>query len=441
MNIDFNKYKIPDKENIVVGVSAGPDSMALLNYLIKNSNYNIICAHVNHNVRRASKKEEKYLQDFCNKRNITFEVVHLNNYTENNFEAEARKKRYNFYEKILNKYNSKYLFLAHHGDDLIETVLMKITRGSNIEGYAGIKEISFYKNKFYIIRPFLVYDKMAITNYLNTENIKYYIDKSNKNLKYTRNRYRKKIVPLLKKEDVNIHIKFLKFSKTLLEYDSYVKEETKKTLNKIYKDNVLDLIQFNEQSEFMKKNILYAILNNLYDNNSNIVSNRHIENILDIITSSKKNVVLNLPYNVIGKKEYNKFIFGKEIERKKEYQLKKEFNKIYSTKNFIIKEIDNTNDDGNDICRLNSSEIKFPIYIRNRKNGDYIKLKGINGTKKIKEIFIEKKIPLDEREEIPLLVDNDDNILWIPNLKKSKFVKKKEEKYDIILRYYEREEK
>ena len=186
MNIDFNKYKIPDKENIVVGVSAGPDSMALLNYLIKNSNYNIICAHVNHNVRRASKKEEKYLQDFCNKRNITFEVVHLNNYTENNFEAEARKKRYNFYEKILNKYNSKYLFLAHHGDDLIETVLMKITRGSNIEGYAGIKEISFYKNKFYIIRPFLLYDKMAIINYLNTENIKYYIDKSNKNLKYTR---------------------------------------------------------------------------------------------------------------------------------------------------------------------------------------------------------------------------------------------------------------
>ena len=441
MNINLKVYNIPDKETIVVGVSAGPDSMALLHYLIKNSNFNIICAHVNHNVRKESKYEELYLQKFCKENNITFEVIHLDNYTENNFEAEARRKRYNFYEKILNKYNSKYLFLAHHGDDLIETVLMKIARGSNLEGYAGIKEISFYKNKFYIIRPLIIYDKNTIIKYLKENKIKYYIDKSNKSSKYTRNRYRKKILPMLKKEDNNIHIKFLKYSKILLEYDSYIKEETKKILENIYSKGILDINLFKLQHEFIQRNILFSILNDLYNNNSDIVSNKHVNNIINLINSPKRNATLNMPQNVIIKKEYNKLIFNKvkTVNIKENYKI--EFNKEFNSNDFCITEITESSEDGNNICRLNSEEIYLPLYIRNKKNGDYIEVRGLNGSKKIKEIFIEKKIPLDRRHTYPILVDAKDNILWLPNLKKSKFIKKKNEKYDIILRYYEREEK
>ena len=441
MNINLKVYNIPNKETIVVGVSAGPDSMALLHYLIKNSNFNIICAHVNHNVRKESKYEELYLQKFCKENNITFEVIHLDNYTENNFEAEARRKRYNFYEKILNKYNSKYLFLAHHGDDLIETVLMKIARGSNLEGYAGIKEISFYKNKFYIIRPLIIYDKNTIIKYLKENKIKYYIDKSNKSSKYTRNRYRKKILPMLKKEDNNIHIKFLKYSKILLEYDSYIKKETKKILENIYSKGILDINLFKLQHEFIQRNILFSILNDLYNNNSDIVSNKHVNNIINLINSPKRNATLNMPQNVIIKKEYNKLIFNKvkTINIKESYKI--EFNKEFNSNDFCITEITESSEDGNNICRLNSEEIYLPLYIRNKKNGDYIEVRGLNGSKKIKEIFIEKKIPLDRRHTYPILVDAKDNILWLPNLKKSKFIKKKNEKYDIILRYYEREEK
>ena len=441
MNINLKVYNIPDKETIVVGVSAGPDSMALLHYLIKNSNFNIICAHVNHNVRKESKYEELYLQKFCKENNITFEVINLDNYTENNFEAEARRKRYNFYEKILNKYNSKYLFLAHHGDDLIETVLMKIARGSNLEGYAGIKEISFYKNKFYIIRPLIIYDKNTIIKYLKENKIKYYIDKSNKSSKYTRNRYRKKILPMLKKEDNNIHIKFLKYSKILLEYDSYIKKETKKILENIYSKGILDINLFKLQHEFIQRNILFSILNDLYNNNSDIVSNKHVNNIINLINSPKRNATLNMPQNVIIKKEYNKLIFNKvkTVNIKESYKIK--FNKEFNSNDFCITEITESSEDGNNICRLNSEEIYLPLYIRNKKNGDYIEVRGLNGSKKIKEIFIEKKIPLDRRHTYPILVDAKDNILWLPNLKKSKFIKKKNEKYDIILRYYEREEK
>ena len=145
----------------------------------------------------------------------------IEKYTENNFENEARKKRYKFYEETLKKYNSKHLFLAHHGDDLIETILMKISRGSSLEGYAGIKEIS-NKNNYYIIRPLLEYTKQDLIDYNNKYNIKYYIDKSNEDTKYTRNRYRKLILPILKEENKDIHKQFLKYSNTLLEYHNYI---------------------------------------------------------------------------------------------------------------------------------------------------------------------------------------------------------------------------
>ena len=108
--------------------------------------------------------------------------------------------------------------------------------------------------------------------------------------------------------------------------------------------------------------------------------------------------------------------------------------------NIIIKKIDNTSKDGNDICRINSNNIEPPLYIRNRLPGDYIETKGLNGKKKIKEIFIEKKVPKHLRDSYPILVDNNNQIIWLPNLKKSKFNSQKDEFYDIILKYCEKEE-
>lgn len=363
----------------------------------------------------------------------------ITTYTENNFENEARKKRYRFYLDLLKKYNSKYLFLAHHGDDLIETVLMKIARGSNLEGYAGIKEISIFKDKYFIIRPLLKYTKKDIIKYLKLNKVKYFIDKSNKNTKYTRNRYRKYVLPFLKKEDANIHKKFLKFSKVLKEYDDYIKKETKDITNKIYKNNYLNLNEFNKIDNFMQKNILYYILNNVYDNTTNIIKETHINNILKLIDSNNTNATLNLPKNIVIIKEYTKLIFKSDVlNNQKQFKIK--LQKHNNINNHIIDIITNSEENGNNICRLDSSELSLPLYIRNKNDGDTIEVLGLKGKKKIKNIFIEKKIPINKRIGYPILVDSNDKILWVPNLKKSKFNKKKYEKYDIILRYYERKD-
>ena len=425
----FNNY-------VVIGVSAGPDSMCLLDLLQKKTTKIVVC-HINHNVRKESIEEEEYITKYSQDKNIILEKTTINNYQENNFENEARKKRYMFYEEILKKYNSKTLLLAHHGDDLIETILMKISRGSNLEGYAGIKEVSNVKN-YQIIRPLLKYTKEDIINYNKSNNIKYYNDSSNQSTNYTRNRYRLNILPLLKKEDKNIHKKYLKYSKTLIEYDDYIKREVKRNINNVYKDNIINIDNLNKLDTFLIKNILYNIMNNIYQNKNNIITDRHIQNIISLLNNTKPNIKIDLPNNKEIVKEYNKLIIKDKTSDIKNYKI--EFNDKIEIENLIIEKIESEDDDSNSVCRLNSKDITLPLYIRNREDGDYIILKGSNNRKKIKEIFIEKKLPLKKRNNYPLLVDSNNNIIWIPNIKKSKFCNKKSENYDIIIRCNERKE-
>ena len=439
MDIDIiNNLNATNDEFIIIGVSAGPDSMALLHMILTNTNKKIVCAHINHNKRKNSIEEEKYLKNYCQSNNIIFECHKITSYTENNFENEARKKRYEFYEEILNKYNSHILLLAHHGDDLIETVLMKIVRGSNLEGYAGIKTYSYQKN-YTIIRPLLSLTKQDIIKYNQENNIKYYIDESNNDLNYTRNRYRKEILPLLKKEDDSVHLKFLKYSNTLQEYYNYVEKIVIKKIKNKYKNNIINITSFKKEDLFIQKNIIFYILSNIYNNEGNIIKDKNINDILKLTKSNKVNAYINLPKNYIAKKQYNEIIIEKRIKKNDIYKIPlKDINKI---DNMIIKKVVSEDTDGNNVCRLNSKKIKFPLYLRNKKDGDYIYILGLNGKKKVKEIFIEEKIPKDKRENYPLLVDADDNILWIPNIKKSKYNVKKNEIYDIIINSYKGEKK
>ena len=435
-NIIKNINMLAD-EYIVIGVSSGPDSMALLHMVIKNINKNIVCAHINHNVRKSSDEEEKYLKKYCQNNNIIFESMKIKKYTESNFENEARTKRYMFYEEILKKYHSQTLLLAHHGDDLIETIIMKIIRGSNLEGYAGIKTYSKLDN-YTIVRPLLNLTKKDILIYNKENNIKYFIDDTNRDIKYTRNRIRKNILPILKEEDKDIHLKFLKYSNTLQDYYNYIEDITKEKIENYYKNNTIDLDLFNKEHSFIKKNIIFYLLSNIYNNKNNIIKDKHIEAIIKLTESDKPNLVINLPNNYIAKKEYNHIYIVKLQGENKTYKVTlKDINKI---EGLIIKKVDNIDTDGNNVCRLNSNNIKLPLYLRNKKNGDYVSVLGLEGKKKLKDIFIDEKIPLDKRKSYPILVDSNDTILWIPGIKKTKYNVKKEEFYDIILNSYEESE-
>ena len=154
-------------DTIVVGVSGGPDSMALLYILNEFKNkmdLNIICAHVNHNKRKESEQEKIDLENYCKKNNITFEYIKVTNWGDDNFHNEARSKRYNYFGNIVKKYGAKYLLTAHHGDDLIETILMRIVRGSTLRGYSGFSKIVKFED-YTILRPLINVTKDEIFEY------------------------------------------------------------------------------------------------------------------------------------------------------------------------------------------------------------------------------------------------------------------------------------
>ena len=136
------KKEIKDNYSLIVATSGGPDSMCLLNLLLnlkKEKNLKLVCAHVNHNLRDESKEEAKMVKDFCTGNNITYEHYEIKEYNGNT-EDYARKQRYSFFEKLIKKYQAKYLLTAHHGDDLMETILMRLARGTNLDGFKGFKK-------------------------------------------------------------------------------------------------------------------------------------------------------------------------------------------------------------------------------------------------------------------------------------------------------------
>ena len=424
---------IKENETVITATSGGPDSMALLSLLIKLSKtkkITIICAHVNHNLRKESQEEAIMVEKYANENNLIFEKMEINHY-EGNTENYARTQRYNFFEKLIKKYNATYLLTAHHGDDLTETILMRMVRGSSLKGYSGFQEVTD-KGTYKIYRPLITKTKDELLNYVKTNNIPYAVDKTNFSEEYTRNRYRLNILPILKKENKSVHLKFLKFSETLKLYDDHINKEVNEKLNKIYQNNNLNLNLFENEDELIKRKILYKILNDLYYKNISLITDNHVELILNIIESPRPNLKINLPNKVLVIKNYQNLYFTKNTEIKP-YSFTFENKVILPNDKILIKE--ETDDTSNYTIRLNSKELSMPLIVRTKQNGDKMEIKNLNGHKKIKDIFIDEKISESDRNNWPILTDQNNQIIWLPGLKKSKFDKQKHENYDIIIRY------
>ena len=436
-NFIRNNIGLKMEDSVVIGVSGGPDSMALLyimNEFKKNMNLKIICAHVNHNVRKESEQERIDLENYCKENNIIFEYIKIEKWGEDNFHNEARTIRYNFFEELIENYDAKYLMTAHHGDDLIETILMRIVRGSTLKGYSGFSRI-VEKNNYTIVRPLITLTKDEIVRFVENNNIKYAIDNSNNEDHYTRNRYRHTILPFLKQEEYNVHKKFLKFSETLLENNKYIEKETSKVINEVFINGILDISRFKELEKVIQTKIIYNILEKIYGDDLLIISDVHVDLILNLIKSNKSNSVVHLPNNVIVIKTYNELTFSYDEDTYSEYEIEIE-NLVNLPNGKIIEKVYDTLDNSNNVIKLNSSEITLPLYVRNKRNGDKMEVKGLNGSKKISDIFIDSKIKPSDRDIWPVVLDSEDRIVWLPGLKKSKLDKKNTEEYDIILRYY-----
>lgn len=433
----YLKNVIKNNDAVVLGCSGGPDSMCLLQLLIslqEKCSFQMICAHVNHKIRKESDEEYEFVKEYCEKNNVIFEGMEITDYKEDdNFHNAARMKRYDFYDECIQKYHANILMTAHHGDDLMETILMRIVRGSTLKGYAGFS-MEEQKEGYKLLRPLIFTTKAEIETYNHANNIPYVTDASNLEDHYTRNRYRHHVLPFLKSEEKNVHQKFLQFSNELAKCNTFIEEYIKQEIGGVYQNNQLDTKKFLEKNEFIQTKMIEWVLHHLYEEDLFLITRSHVELLRNLVSSSKAHASVYLPNNIIAQKSYHIISFEREILKKGEYQILLE-DFVTLPNRHMIKIIEEDNDHSNACIKLDTKEIALPLYVRTKQDGDKMEVKNLHGTKKVKDIFINSKIPQKLREEWPILVDSEGKVLWIPGVKKSKFDKEKNEKYDIILKY------
>ena len=262
----INKYNLIEYgDSIVVGVSGGPDSMTLLNILLKlkdEFNLKIYVAHINHGIRENAIIDEEYVKEFCEKNRIELfvkhaDVIKLSQNEKTGLEETGRNVRYTFFKEILKKTKSNKIAIAHNLNDKIETIIMNVIRGTGKTGLKGIEP----KRDVYI-RPLIEITRSEIEDYCNNEKLNPRHDESNDDNTYTRNKIRNIIIPYLKENfNPNIIESINRLSDIIVEDENYLEEETEKVFNNIVLKNESDLIEynikgFNNQNKSIQKRLI-----------------------------------------------------------------------------------------------------------------------------------------------------------------------------------------
>jgi tRNA(Ile)-lysidine synthetase-like protein len=428
---------IQSGDHLLVAVSGGPDSLSLLHYIwMHREKYSVqvAVAHVDHMLRGdESYRELQFVQQFCKERDIRFFSRRINiqekmNVERMSLQETARLYRYKFFQEIMETGNYNKLVLGHHGDDQVETILMRLTRGSSSRGRAGIP----VKRPFYhgeIIRPLLCLSKTEIEEYCSFYKLNPRRDPSNDKDSYTRNRFRHHLLPFLKQENERVHEHFQRFSEELREDEELLQELTIEKMNKIWKKDkgkvILSISPFLQLPPSLQRRGIHLILNYLYKETPSSLSSIHIDSFMQLLQSPHPSGKLDFPQGLKILRSYQQCIFQYEPFATQPFQLELNVGESVRLANgmeFSLNKKTNPLPEKNaNVMYLHPDDVSLPLIIRSRQNGDKIVLKGTGGTKKVKDIFIDEKIPRYERDQWPIVTDQTGKILWIPGIKRSKF--------------------
>ncbi|WP_088077531.1 tRNA lysidine(34) synthetase TilS [Litchfieldia alkalitelluris] len=431
---------IEEDDHIIVGVSGGVDSMALLHYLSSSFPNQITVAHVEHGLRgKASVEDMEFVKIYCGKKGIPFfyhqpDVVKLMKEKGYSTQEAARECRYSWFHSLMKQFKANKLAVAHHGDDQIETVLMRQVRGS-LTGLQGIPVKRKISDGF-IIRPFLCVSKKDIIDYCSDNGVTYREDESNYKDTYQRNRFRK-VLPFLKEENPKVHQSFQRQSEWIQEdnrlLELMAKKEIETVIIKKNQNNIqLSIDGFLSIPTPLQRRGLHLILNYLSPDAEHFLNGIHVDDMITLMEKQFPSGMIHLPKGIVVEKSYNRCLITKESGKKEaDCEDKKvlipipglvhwKTGKITST----IHKNEETGSNGDAIFFADAKAIDFPLYVRSRRHGDRISPLGLKGSsKKIKSIFIDAKIPKAERETWPIVTDANGQVIWIPFLKRSEIGK------------------
>lgn len=411
-------WKKTDK--IALGLSGGVDSIALFHLLVtkyKESYKELVVFHINHGLREESYEEAEFVENFVKNYNVKFYKKELNmkdlvRDSHTSEEMFARKLRYDAFEEMSSLEGGVKLITAHHKNDQVENILMRLLSGRSmdynlmIEGKTTIGNLEVY-------RPLLNVLKADLEQYADKNDLKYYVDSTNFDTDYTRNNIRHNIVPLL--NDVNA----ASFD-NLINFSSYYQNINTELKNKVLevKDNYIISTEDGKvelDKEKLLKNTkeeIYFLLRDILANNFCIfdVKQKALFTIIEDLKNRNNNKSYDLKNNLKIISEYNS-IYIHKIE-KKCYNDKIELiidevdiNKVYTfhQSNFLITTTNNSSEVG-----FNKEDL--PLIVTTKRDGDRIQRGKVS--KKLSRLFIDEKIPKELRDKLPV-IRNKDGVLGV----------------------------
>lgn len=413
--IEKNKLLFLEKGKILVGVSGGRDSVALLDILIKLG-YQCTVAHCNFHLRgEESDRDEKFVQQLSFNLNIPYYSVDFDtvNYAKQkniSIEMAARELRYSWFTSLTKKINAQAIAIAHHADDNVETFLMHLVRGTGLKGLTGISP----KNGL-IVRPLLCCTRNEINEYIKNNNLSFIEDSTNQSVDFQRNKIRLQVIPLL--EEINPSVKKVlsesieRFSEINTFYENAI-EKIKKQLLTVDNDQLkinIDLLC----KQASPKTILFEILHP-YGFNESIVQDieKHLHDESGKIFYSPTHYLIKdrnylIISNKIKKNETTFFITENDSEIS--FPLHLSITRKKKEQNFVISK-------DNRIIQIDASLIQYPLTLRRWTNGDTFFPFGMNRQKKLSDFFIDQKLNLKQKDETWLLLSQN-QIVWVVGLR------------------------
>ncbi len=415
-------------DTIVVAVSGGPDSVCLLKILFrlrKRLNVSLIVAHLNHGLRpKEDERETEFVANLARTLNLTLAYDKADNLTKahgSSIEEKAREIRYQFLEKVLDEYHAQKVALGHNMNDQAETVLMHLLRGAGPTGLSGMPPIR--EERF--IRPLINISRDEIHTYLKQKDISFMMDSSNLEKRYLRNKIRLELIPLLLNYQPQLieHLGELAF--LCRQEDQFMEEEANKGLQMVTLDSLdhsldLSLTTLKNLSTALQYRVIRQAIKRVKGNLRRIDIG-HIKAIIDLANNMRPQIKMNLPENLMVKKTYERlrFSLGTETETGDfSYYIKNsgrfkipEINQTISLEEISKKDFLLSSPSPHEAF-LDLDRLQWPLRGRNFRAGDKFMPLGLNGFKKVKDIFIDNKIPSEQRKKI-LILENCDDIVWV----------------------------
>jgi len=429
-------------QRVLVAVSTGVDSMVLL-HILQQLDIELGVVHVNHQLRAASQQEEAFLVAYCQQHQLPIYTTHWEQAPKHGMEAAARDFRYAFFKKIMVQEQYDVLVTAHHADDQMETILMKLTREGHFFNSQGIRWTQCF-GPGQLVRPLLTTTKAELLDYCEQQQLQYFEDETNASLEMQRNRWRHQIMPFVKLENPQVHQHFQQWSEQVTYAQDIIREQQNQWYQQMLTVTATGISFQLDAYHALSKAQQYFFIQGLGHKQLPIsLSEKQIQAIHHMLNQSVAQQTIDLGQQWECRKMYQQVLFQKKVEQLDSavYHLHVGDALFLSEDEWLgwfqlgSEKIPKKVKDWSEYRQEFTLDYTEPLIVRKRKPGDRIRLTP-QLTKRVNRWFIDQKITQVERDRAWMVADIEDNILGIvPHLFSYLSIAKETDKIHYILLY------